>query len=281
MCTDLQLLNSEQLRSPDALLQAIARTISEQLGLSPEPPSLWNPEDGANMNFRRFMRKTIQSSAAPLVWALDDVDRLFTCPFGLEIFALLRAWHNERALDPHGPWSNLTLVIAYASEAHLFIRDVNQSPFNVGTRLVLHDFTLDQVRHLNRLYGRPLRDAGEVLRFHSLVGGHPYLVRRGFLEMASRSLGLAALEARADAEDWIYGDHLRRIYAGLIQDPELCDGVREVLRGRSFPSPAAFYRLRSAGLLWGDAAEQSRLRCQLYSRYLARYLIPRSPSSRE
>src|SRR5260370_17683853 len=71
------------------------------------------------------------------------------------LFALFRSWHNERALDPSGPWSRLTLAIAYSTEVHLFITDLDQSPFNVGTRLTLDDFTLDQTAELNRPCGPP------------------------------------------------------------------------------------------------------------------------------
>src|SRR5207302_6298972 len=111
--------------------------------------------------------------------------RLFTCSFGSEIFGLFRSWHNERALEPACPWSRLTLAITCATEAHLFLSDLNQSPFNVGTRLELGDFSLEQVGDLNRSYGRPLPDEA-LTRFHRLVGGHPYLVRRGLQEIAVR-----------------------------------------------------------------------------------------------
>ena len=42
--------------------------------------------------------------------------------------------------------------IAYATEAHLFITDMNQSPFNVGARLTLKEFSKEQVTELNCLY---------------------------------------------------------------------------------------------------------------------------------
>jgi hypothetical protein len=63
----------------------------------------------------------------PVVWGLDEVDRLFSCEFGSEVFGLFRSWHNRRSLDPAGPWSRLTLALAYATEAYLFITDLNQS----------------------------------------------------------------------------------------------------------------------------------------------------------
>src|SRR5206468_9769560 len=102
-------------------------------------------------------RSPLASNHSPsLVWGLDEVDRLFNCPFSDVVFGLFRSWHNERSLNPEGPWGRLTLAIAYATEAHLFITDLNQSPFNVGTRLTLDDFTLEQVAELNRRYGSPL-----------------------------------------------------------------------------------------------------------------------------
>src|SRR4029434_1802258 len=114
---------------------------------------VWNPHLGPSSNFERYLRREALAEAAPpLVWGLDEVDRLSTCDFGSGVFGLFRSWHNKRALDPQGPWQQLTLAIAYATEAHLFITDLNQSPFNVGTRLALEDFNFEQVAELNRRY---------------------------------------------------------------------------------------------------------------------------------
>ena len=56
-----------------------------------------------------FLRgEILEKIETPLVWGLDEVDRLFTCDFGSEVFGLIRSWHNARALDPLGPWERLT-----------------------------------------------------------------------------------------------------------------------------------------------------------------------------
>src|SRR5262249_23091978 len=140
-----------------------------------------------------------------LVWGLDEVDRLFPYPFASEVFGLFRSWHNERALRPHAPWRQLSLAIAYATEAHLFISDLHQSPFNVGTRLELEDFTLEQVGELNGRYGSasgspPLENEAAVKRYFDLLGGHPYLVRCGLHRMVSDGLGIEEIEAQAALE---------------------------------------------------------------------------------
>jgi hypothetical protein len=238
------------------------------------PDQVWHPRRGPSINFERYMRREVlEKTSAPVVWGLDEVDRLFSCDYGSEVFGLFRSWHNERSLDPTGPWQKLTLAIVYATEAHLFITDVNQSPFNVGIRLVLDDFNFDQVTELNRRYGIPLQETAEVARYFRLVSGHPYLVRRGLHEMVTHATKLAALEAVADRDEGPFGDHLRRILVLLAQDPALCEVVRGVLQGRPCPTTESFYRLRSAGLMTGDSARDGKLRCQLYSNYLERHLL--------
>jgi hypothetical protein len=227
------------------------------------------------VNFERYLRREILSKLnAPLVWGLDEVDRLFVCAYGSEVFGLFRSWHNERALDPAGPWAGLTLAIAYATEAHLFITDMNQSPFNIGTRLALEDFTADQVTDLNRRYGSPLKDDGQVARFIGLVNGHPFLARRGLHEIAAKHGDIAAFEAQADRDEGIYGDHLRRILVLLAKDPALTEIVRGLLRGQPCPTPESFYRLRSAGVVAGSSQSEAQFRCRLYSSYLQRHLLP-------
>jgi serine/threonine protein kinase len=272
--TDFQTLNAVHLESADALYLALAQIIADQQGLDVLPEEVWDPRRGPSINFGRYLRREVLGKlGSRMVWGLDEVDRLFTCRFGSEVFGLFRSWHNARSLDPAGPWQRLTLAMAYATEAHLFITDMNQSPFNVGTRLALEDFTAEQVAELNSRYGSPLRDGAEVARFIWLVEGQPYLVRCGLRQMASHGLGLAALEAQADQDSGPFGDHLRRMLVLLMQDSGLCEVVRGVLQGRHCPAPESFYRLRSAGLISGDSAREARPRCHLYATYLEKHLL--------
>jgi hypothetical protein len=245
---------------------------------------------GPNENLERYLRRhvlgaTTAAGEARLVWGLDEVDRLFSHPFGGEVFALFRSWHNERALDPEGPWSRLTLAIAYATEAHLFINDPNQSPFNVGTRLVLEDFTREEVVALVGRYREAAPSmAGDpdiVSRLVALVGGHPYLLHHALdliLQGTNPADGIAALEGTATREGGPFDDHLRRLWLVLQRNPTLCAAIGEVLRGAPCPGGEPFYRLRSGGVIVGDAPENARLRCALYRTYLQRRLSETIPA---
>lgn len=272
--TDFQKFNATNLESVANLHLSLAESLADQLDLQTLPSDVWDTRRSPNVNFERYIRREVLGQGdGHLVWGLDEVDRLFAYPYASEVFGLFRSWHNERALDPTGPWARLTLAIAYATEAHLFITDVNQSPFNIGTRLVLEDFWPDQVAELNERYGKPLKDKTELERFIRLVGGHPYLVRRGLHEMAKRKTTIAALEEKAPRDDGIYGDHLRRILLLLARDQALTEIVRSVLRGQPCPTADSFYRLRSAGLIKGSSATDAHPRCQLYAIYLSTHLL--------
>ena len=271
--SDFQKLSLQNLESAESFYLALAGLLADQLELEMLPEAVWNPQRSPNLNFERFLRREVLGKIpGHLVWGLDEVDRLFACSFGSEVFGLFRSWHNGRALDPSGPWSRLTLAIAYATEAHLFITDVNQSPFNVGTRVDLEDFTFNEVMDLNGRYGSPLGNDTALQRFHQLLGGQPYLVRRALNELAAGNVDFETLVSGADRDEGIFGDHLRRMLVMLAKDKKLTDVVRGMLQGQPCPDAASFYRLRSGGLMQGDSLHEAQLRCEIYASYLKRHL---------
>jgi hypothetical protein len=227
----------------------------------------WDPAS----NFERFLRREVLGRLqTPVVWGLDEVDRLFHCEFKDDVFGLFRAWHNERSLDPQGPWGKLTLAMAYATEAHLFITNLNQSPFNVGTRIVLEDFTEAQVWDLTLRYGLVPDDIGR--RVFAIVGGHPYLVRRCLHAIQAQGVEMDAIEADVESGDGLFGSHLERVLQPLLQDAELAQAVRGNLTEGTPYSAASFYRLRSAGVIAGSSPKSSRPRCRLYEEFLKQRL---------
>jgi DNA-binding SARP family transcriptional activator len=272
--TDFRRLGAARLVSLEPLYVTLGGWLADQLGLEVFLDATWSSRLDPGGNFERYLRREVLGkSPRPLVWGMDEVDALSVYPFGAEVFALFRSFHGARSLDPDGPWDRLTLAMTYATEPHLLIQDIHCSPFNVGTRVTLDDFCLKEVAELNERYGRPLQDDEEVERYAHLLGGQPYLVHRGLQQMAKEGLDLAAFEAKADREEGLFGDHLKRLLVQLVGAPEFCEEVAAVLRGDSCRSTAHFFHLRSAGVLAGSSAREARLRSPLYARYLSRHLL--------
>jgi hypothetical protein len=105
-----------------------------------------------------------------------------------------------------------------------------------------------------------------------LLGGQPYLVRRGLHELASERATLAQLEQSGATEEGPFADHLKRYLVLLSRDAVLLQGVRDTLATGKSPEARDFYRLRAAGLLRGVMPQQAEFRCDIYACYLKRHL---------
>jgi hypothetical protein len=267
----LQIFEPDDLISQEALYRRLMREAAEALSLPVAPYLVWDADLNANENMDDFIRRdVIGDGAAPVIWVLDEVDRLRDTPYYEWVFGHLRTWFNRRATDLSGVWGHLTLVLICISETHLLMNDINQSPFNVGTRISVEDFSREQVDTLNALYGEPLRTQHERDAFYELVGGHPYLASRGLTEM-TRGIPLSVFRAKADKDLGPFGEHLRSMLRSLRQNDALLETVRALLAGVT-PGEDAFYHLRSAGILRGEDRHEARFRCQVYADFLAHCL---------
>lgn len=270
---DLERLNQSSLAEIDSLYKGLGEMIAIQLNLDVFPDDTWKATRAPNINFENYIRRVVLSKIeGHLILAMDELDRLFSFPYANDVFGMFRGWHEERRGNPDSPWKKLTMAFVYATEPHLFITNQNMSPFNVGTRIEMHDFGLDQVEKLNHLYKDPMQSPAEVKRFYELLNGQPYLTRRGFYEMTTHGKSLEELEAVADTDEGPFGDHLRRILVMLAGDKALLDVVRSFVNGQPIPDQASFYRLRSGGLISGVLPQDAQFRCGIYGTYLKRHL---------
>lgn len=269
LTTDLHKINLSQLETIEGFYRACAEMLAEQLEIETTSISTIGMKAGPNIDFERFLRREVLSSwENHFFWALDDVDRLAAYDYRSEVFGLFRSWHNDRALKPDAPWNRLTLGVTYATEAHLLISDQNQSPFNVGVSVTLQHFNPDEIADLNRRHGEPLGTDAELARFYELLGGAPYLVRRGLYEMVTANETIQQLEERLAGDQAPFQDHLRRMAECLESDPLLLECTRAILREDAHVDQKGFLRLRSAGVVAGDNPRSARISCALYKDFL-------------
>jgi multisubunit Na+/H+ antiporter MnhE subunit len=300
--TDLQSFGDTAFADIKTFYVTLAQDLANQAQVDGSLDLLWDTKFVPNKNFEDYLCKhLLPQITSPVLWAIDEADQLLRQPFSGDVFGLLRSWHNKRATGPDQPTSKITLLIAYATEYHLFIKEPLQSPFNVGNKLTLEDFTPAQVTELNQRYDSPLRPE-ELSNFHRLTGGHPYLSRSGLHEIVADHFTFPQFTHRALlSEDSIFIDHLRRLVTLLNLDPPLREAVRAILsrqlslpetwqavrrgqlslrdalriisRGQPSLDEIAFDRLRSGGILKGESRNEFQLRCELYESYLKKKLL--------
>lgn len=270
--TDFQTLSAAQFQDETQFARLLAALLARQAGFRYDFENEWLDVFGWSVNLDHFLRALLESSDKPLVWFMDEADRIFASPFASDFFGLVRSWHNARARDPRGPWSRFTVVIGYATEARLFIQDLNQSPFNVGRQIALKNFTVEQTADLNVKYGEPITRRSDLQALHFLVAGQPFLTRRALELLATDKLTFGTLMETADADDGPFSDHLKRMLIAVSHVPTVLASVRSSLAMLPLSSRDGVDRLIAAGVLKELPDGEVDLACDLYARYLARHV---------
>ena len=120
----------------------------------------------------------------PVVVFIDEIDSVRSLPFSTdEFFAGIREFYNYRSEDPE--LERLTFcLLGVASPADL-IQDTRTTPFNIGRRIELRDFTESEALQLAQGLNREEETARALLgRVLYWTGGHPYLTQRSCLMVA-------------------------------------------------------------------------------------------------
>jgi WD40 repeat protein len=127
----------------------------------------------------RYVRLT-----APVVIFIDEIDAVRSLPFSTdEFFAGIRELYNARTEE--AALSRLTFCLLGVATPSNLIRDTRTTPFNVGRRIELHDFTPEEASLLAQGLRRDEKTNAALLnRILYWTGGHPYLTQRLCQEVA-------------------------------------------------------------------------------------------------
>jgi hypothetical protein len=265
---DFQQLDESALVDLDRLLRHLAHAVGRRLDVAAGVDAVWASGLSAKEKLTAvFEDHVLGRHGAPLVLVLDEVDRVFGRSYQHDFFGLLRSWHNLRATRPI--WKRLDLVLAISADPADAIRDANQSPFNVGTRVRLHDLSPAQIAELNRRWRTRLRKP-ELARLVDLTGGQPYLVQVALHALATGTHTLAALLDAGHVDGGPFADHLSRHSYVLDRDLSLRRELRRALERGRCGDEGAFRRLRALGLVTGRDRTAVSSRCRLYREYFTR-----------
>ncbi len=132
--------------------------------------------------FRDVMLKELSES---IVLFFDEIDSTLSIPFADDFFAALRAIYNARATVPD--FKRLSFVMIGVATPSDLIADDKRTPFNIGHRVELADFTLEEADALTGELGREV--LSWVLHW---TGGHPYLTQRICAHLSNQTQGAAS-----------------------------------------------------------------------------------------
>ncbi len=103
-------------------------------------------EDRApHIEHARELRAILNAISGKLVIILDEIDSLTAADYSDKIFALIRSIYFERV--NHQELERLTYIISGVAEPTEIIKDKSISPFNIGQKILLGDFTKSEYRN--------------------------------------------------------------------------------------------------------------------------------------
>lgn len=171
--------------SPEQWYDGLLLGVGRQLNLEKELEDYWRSHRRLSPVQRWFgalCEVALAQSKKPLVIFCDEIDVVKSLPFRTdEFFAAIRECYNRRIHDQKLARLNFCLL-GVATPAQL-IADPRTTPFNIGRRIELQDFTAKEARSLAeglRLSRQKNEIDCQVLlnRIFYWTNGHPYLTQK-------------------------------------------------------------------------------------------------------
>jgi len=167
--------------TPEQWYDGLLVRMGRQLHLEEELDGFWKQNERVSpvQRLMSVIRDVVMvKRPGPLVIFVDEIDTVRSLPFSTdEFFSAIRECYNRRTEDPD--LNRLTFCLLGVATPSDLIRDTRTTPFNIGRRIELYDFTRGEAAPLANGLGRETKNANHLLeRILFWTNGHPYLTQR-------------------------------------------------------------------------------------------------------
>jgi hypothetical protein len=257
--------------------RSLLERIGHDLKLRPAMLAYWKDNQERTPVDRLFgaiRDVALEPVASPLVIFIDEIDVVRELRFDTdEFFGAIRSCFNARVEDE--AYGRVAFCLLGTVAPADLISDVRLSPFNVGTRIRLSDFTPDEAAPLASRLPGGRTSLNRVLWWTS---GHPYLTQRLCAELAksgSRDVDRACAALFFSKSDSEVDENIKNVRNAVLRsgnagidrtDLLLCYG--QVVGGKRVPdddTDAICAALRLSGLVRSEGG-LLRVRNRIYGR---------------
>ena len=173
--------------------------VAGQLMLATDVKRWWreNAQSGLTLRLTRFFQEVVLAEVAePVVVFVDEIDTTLSLAFTDDFYAAIRYLYVARSTDSR--LRRLSFVLIGVATPADLIRDPKRTPFNIGERVDVTDFTPQEALPLVAGLGLPTEKEQQMLDgVLAWTGGHPYLTQRlcrSLVEQPSQGWTAAAVE---------------------------------------------------------------------------------------
>ncbi len=154
--------------------------IHKSLGLEAEILDWWQEQSQIGFVqrlFEYFDDVLLAEIETPVVIFIDEIDTTLRMDFTDDFFATIRALYNRRS--ENSEYQRLSFVLVGVATPSELIKDHRRTPFNIGKRVEVTDFSYDEALPLAAGFDREQEDGRDILRWIlKWTGGHPYLTQK-------------------------------------------------------------------------------------------------------
>ncbi|MFW6732290.1 MAG: AAA-like domain-containing protein, partial [Synechococcus sp.] len=158
----------------------VLEVVADQLELATNARAWWKQEaeTGLTLRLTRFFEEVVLVEVSePIVFFVDEIDTTLSLAFTDDFYAAIRYFYVARAQNP--ALRRLSFVLIGVATPADLIRDPKRTPFNIGERVDLRDFTPAEAKPLAQGLPLPPPEAERALGWIlGWTGGHPYLSQR-------------------------------------------------------------------------------------------------------
>ena len=124
-----------------------------------------------------FQEIVLEEIAEPILIFVDEIDSTLSLNFTDDFFTAIRYLYNARAIEP--TLHRLSFVLLGVAIPGDLINDPQRTPFNIGQRVELSDFSTEETLPLAKGFVSASHEARQVVQWIlRWTGGHPYLTQR-------------------------------------------------------------------------------------------------------
>jgi hypothetical protein len=177
--------------SPDQWYLGLLSRLRSELRLSTNVQKWWQERSafGIAQRFLDFLHDVVLTECFDnVVILIDEIDSTLNLNFRDDFFAAIRAIYNGRASDPS--YSRLTFALFGVATPTDLIQDRERTPFNIGQRIDLREFTYTDATPLQdglsivfAVFSEPI-----LQRILYWTSGHPYLTQKLCQAVMTRSV---------------------------------------------------------------------------------------------
>lgn len=214
VCTatlDLTLIGTQS--THEEWYYGVVEEIHRRLQLRTRLDPWWDGHEGigATQRLVRYFEEVVLAEIpGRIVIFVDEIDTTLNLTFTDDFFIAIRGMYEARAATP--AFKRLSFVLIGVATPGDLIRDPERTPFNIGWRVDMPDFTLEEALPLAAGLRLPGGEAERVLGWVlKWTGGHPYLTQRLCLAFAQKgSQAWTARSVESVVADTFFGLHSGR-----------------------------------------------------------------------